>query len=158
MMIWNRQSIPDAIGRTLLYIAEIVTSVIIKAEGNITQWCKKEACWTAIKSVPIELPHPLNSYLVSLSEYKEEHEKAASNQVVDNVIEIQKFVVETSVDTWKQLYTYTEGKPWCTSEDRKYIFKACKIPNWIPDGWEAEIIKNTLDRALDEGFIYNPKK
>lgn len=41
MMIWNRQSIPNAIGRTLLYIAEIVTSVTIKAEGNITQWCKR---------------------------------------------------------------------------------------------------------------------
>src|SRR5262249_8985700 len=46
--VWREQSVPDLVSRSLDVIAKEVYPVIDRADGgNVTEWCKKPACWEA---------------------------------------------------------------------------------------------------------------
>ncbi|MDL2259728.1 AIPR family protein [Deltaproteobacteria bacterium OttesenSCG-928-K17] len=50
--VWKIQAIPEATEKTILKIAEAVNKSIMASAGlsNISEWCKKEACWDRIKN------------------------------------------------------------------------------------------------------------
>ncbi len=54
--VWDRQSLPKPIENSILRWAEPVYLEITRsADGiNVTEWCKKPACWTAVRN--LELP------------------------------------------------------------------------------------------------------
>jgi hypothetical protein len=58
MAIWEKQSVPEPIERTLRQWSTYVDKRILEsAEGrNITEWCKKDACWTAVSAAMPSLP------------------------------------------------------------------------------------------------------
>ena len=49
--IWQRQGIAPSLQSVLCIIGHGVQDALIdSAQGNVTQWCKKEACWNAVRS------------------------------------------------------------------------------------------------------------
>ncbi len=50
--VWKMQAIPEFFEKTIIKIAGAVNKIIISSAGhsNISEWCKKEACWEKIKS------------------------------------------------------------------------------------------------------------
>jgi hypothetical protein len=55
--IWNVQDISEALSDTLrAWMPQIHEEIIRSADDrNVTEWCKKQACWTHIQSLPLEL-------------------------------------------------------------------------------------------------------
>jgi len=54
--IWNQQSLGPAIEKQLILIAEHMFSIIVSPEGgfqNVTEWCKKEICWTRARDAKV---------------------------------------------------------------------------------------------------------
>ena len=56
--IWRSQALPTKIADALNAVAHAARGHITNPPGgsNITEWCKKEECWTAFRSVEIDLP------------------------------------------------------------------------------------------------------
>jgi hypothetical protein len=75
LKIWNAQGIDGTLERTLTIITKAVNDDIVKPTpgvSNISEWCKKDACWTRIQSVigkiEAELPDEFWDDLVSVEE------------------------------------------------------------------------------------------
>lgn len=55
--IWKDQEIPDDIKASLAKVIVGVRDVITQPPGNrnITEWCKRDDCWSAILAVPVAI-------------------------------------------------------------------------------------------------------
>jgi hypothetical protein len=55
--IWKEQDIPDDLKASLAKVIVGVRDVIIQPPGNrnITEWCKRDDCWSAILALPVEI-------------------------------------------------------------------------------------------------------
>lgn len=64
--IWREQGISDALSEAIEAACVPVREVLIDApgSGNVTEWCKKEACWHRVRQLRISLPRRLNRELV----------------------------------------------------------------------------------------------
>lgn len=59
--IWNAQDITDATGESIEDLARQVFPVLSSPPGggNVTEWCKKAACWKAVCDLPGRVPASL---------------------------------------------------------------------------------------------------
>ncbi len=54
--VWRDQKVPDALADQLTAIAKAVYPIIDRADGgNVTEWCKKAACWESIREQRFKL-------------------------------------------------------------------------------------------------------
>jgi len=56
--IWDNQGIDSVLEEFISNVSEPVRKVLISApgNGNITEWCKKRECWTAVSAIRIDPP------------------------------------------------------------------------------------------------------
>lgn len=66
-LIWKMQDLPNPISSAIPHVTEIVRQVIIDPpkSANITEWCKKEACWQLVRQVDWEPPADLAALQLS---------------------------------------------------------------------------------------------
>jgi AIPR protein len=52
-LVWRLQRLPDALANVVLDVACVVRSVLVEPPGsaNVTEWCKKEACWERVRAL-----------------------------------------------------------------------------------------------------------
>jgi AIPR protein len=52
-LVWGLQDLPDALADVIPEVAAQVRAVLISPpdSANVTEWCKKEACWDRVRSV-----------------------------------------------------------------------------------------------------------
>ena len=54
--VWREQKVPDTLVEQLTLIAKEVYPIIDRADGgNVTEWCKKAACWDSIREQRFKL-------------------------------------------------------------------------------------------------------
>jgi len=65
MEIWNQQAAPEYILTTFNKWAQPIHDLLVQTAGarNVTEWCKKEACWKAVCSADLEIPGALQKEL-----------------------------------------------------------------------------------------------
>ena len=155
MLIWNRQSIPDQVKASLVALAELVLLKITDPErkvANVTQWCKREACWTDVKKISMQLPKELESCLITVDDQKAAQRSAKKEQKVINEIYAQTEVVNYPVEMWKRLAEFTVNNHMVTPTDVTALTIACKIPSKIPNTYQCKRLLALLNKAVEEGF------
>jgi len=57
-IIWNTQAATEGIAETFSRWSKVVLDAIVSSAGdrNVTEWCKKEACWKMVSSADIQMP------------------------------------------------------------------------------------------------------
>lgn len=57
-IIWKDQNVPSILQKAIVLVSRQVHRVITNppSGGNVTEWCKKEACWRKIRELEIDLP------------------------------------------------------------------------------------------------------
>lgn len=52
-LVWRAQHLPDPLSAVVLDVARHVRAVLVDPPGsaNVTEWCKKEACWQRVRTV-----------------------------------------------------------------------------------------------------------
>lgn len=155
MMIWNRQSVPEIVGESLIALAELVLQKITDPErkaANVTQWCKREACWIEIKKLRLGLPEDLDNWLITTDDVKEQKKSARKDQKVVNEIHVQTEVVNHPADMWKRLAEFAVNNHMVTPTDVTALAVACRIPNAIPNTYQSKRLLALLNKAVGEGF------
>jgi len=67
MGIWQKQTIPKAVEDTLTELSEKVYNKLTDPNRdvvNVTQWCKREKCWTGVKEISYTLPNEITVFIV----------------------------------------------------------------------------------------------
>ena len=151
--IWQTQKLSPALETTLLNIAEPVRGAILDTpEGirNISEWAKKESCWTRVKSLSLSFGPELLRELVTESQAKAEIKEDRKVQKVDNGIEAQTKVLKLGAEFWRNCLAWTRQNKLLTEKDHQIMAIASQIPAKIPTEKQSIHLTGLLDRLAEE--------
>ena len=157
--VWETQDITEVMKDAIEITAKIVfDSIMTPMAGisNISEWCKKEACWDRLQLKSGELksllPKPFLSGLVDKESIVEEVKSAAKVQKIDNGIEAQKKVMSISAAKWRQIMADGNEKNIFSPMEIGILQVASKIPAKIPSEKQSVILIDVLAKAALEGI------
>lgn len=159
LQIWKTQEITPATSQALALTAKLVLEDISQPPAgisNISEWCKKDACWTRIKNrlpaLKDLLPVNFIKELIAFEEIKKEVKTAKQTQKIDNGIQAQKSVMQYSGKQWGSILNSGKGKGIFTPKEVGILEVASCIPNKIPSEKQSYILLEILDKAYLEGL------
>lgn len=156
-IIWNRQSVPEAITNELVNITEVVFKTITDPKRetiNVTQWCKREACWTKIKNNKISISKEIAKVLVDKTESQSAEKEARKDQKLISGVEAQTKVLEYGSENWKSVMEFVLVKKLITVEAEGFtaLKVAIQIPMKLPNSYQSIKLLELLDKAFSEGY------
>lgn len=138
LAIWNRQEVDDAFKEALKRVAKAVHDRITDTPSNIsnvTEWCKKEACWARVREIEIDVPD-LESGLVDLAEARADAEDAKKLQKIDDGIHAQRVVLEKGASYWRELADKLAAAGELTDREAS-ILRVASTPGKLPSEKQA---------------------
>lgn len=157
LKIWNKQEIPIILVNIFEEITKLVFDSITspgRATMNVTQWCKKEICWTKVKEINYELSENVSNLLIDKREKKKIDFEYKKEQKFENEIEKQKRVINLGEAYWKKILEFGRDKGILNYNDEKVIGVAIAINRGrIPSAKQCEELFTIVNRLEDEGFI-----
>jgi hypothetical protein len=131
--------------------------IIRPAHGisNISEWCKKEACWTRLQArteaIANLLPPEFYDRLVSLDDQTVALRTAKQTQRIDNGIEAQRKVLAVPAAEWARLHQSLLEKDLLTPKEIGVLKVAMQIPAKLPTEKQCVVLLDILDRGRMEG-------
>lgn len=161
LKVWDAQDISEVITDALLTTAEFVHDDIMNPPAgisNISEWCKKEACWDRlqgrIKELKSLLTEQFLNSLISKDEVKHEVKSAAKVQKIDTGVEAQKKVFEISAQRWKTIALEGTKRKIFSPKELGILQIAVQIPVKIPTDKQSVILLEIMDKAKHEGISF----
>ena len=156
LQIWNAQDVPEPLLRFLLQIGEQVLATITNPKrrmGNVTQWCKKPACWASVQTIDLPLPADIDNCLISVSEELGEAKEAQKIQRQAEDVKAQTAVAGYGAEVWKHLYFTLKLKKRIHNASDVQAFEAAKkLPENCPNPEQSRRLLALLQEEKDEGF------
>ena len=157
--IWNAQGINSTLEQSLAVIAMAVNEDIVKPTqgvSNISEWCKKDACWTRIQAeiekIEVELPDEFWNEMVSGEDAATEAKSAKKTQKIDNGIDAQRKVISIPVAEWKKLEQLLTAKRLLTPKEQGILSIAVQMPSKIPTEKQCAVLLETIEKGRAEGI------
>ena len=155
--IWDRQSVSEPMKRQIAAISKEVFNVIVspaKEFQNITEWCKKKACWDRVNDLDIVLLAEFEKELLVASRKKELEKDAKEKQIVDNGIDVQMTVVAKGAEYWNRVRMWAKQHRLVTGDEDKLLGVAAKLSvGMMPDAKQCRKLLVVKDRVEKEGFL-----
>lgn len=158
--IWNAQSVDAATEAAIVALATAVNEEIVRPPqgiSNISEWCKKEACWTgllgkldAFESV---LDEGFLEGLPSAEEGAADLQEARKTQKVDNGIEAQTRVLAVAPKEWSRVHETLSGRKVLTAKEAGVLQIAMQMPAKLPTDRQSLVLLETLEKARLEGLV-----
>lgn len=160
LRIWSEQSIDAVLESVLSNISCTVNEDITRPPdgiSNISEWCKKEACWTRIQSRIVEIEKDLASefffQLVSSDEHAAEVRAARQTQKIDDGIEAQRQVLAIPAKKWLHLQKVLIEKELLTPKENGVLKIAMQIPAKIPTEKQCAVLLGVIEKGRTEGIV-----
>jgi hypothetical protein len=156
--IWAAQAVDDVFSRVLAAIAKNVNEEITSPNrgiSNVTEWCKREACWSGLAeqadAIAADLSEELSAVFASTEETRHQAKAARQTQKIDNGIAAQKQVFDTPPAHWSIIMK--EGRQILSEKEIGILKIAEQIPAKIPTDRQSVVLIEILDRARREGIV-----
>ncbi|MDF2532994.1 MAG: hypothetical protein K0Q65_2575 [Clostridia bacterium] len=156
MGIWNRQGVTNAITEALELITKKVFYKITdpgRPTINVTQWCKRDACWKGIQDMDIELPKSIKAVLIDKAEVKAAERAAKADQKIISGMESQTKVLQYTAEQWIAVMSFVQNRHLVSQEEETALKIACKMPDKLPNSYQCQQLLTVLERVQSEGFI-----
>lgn len=158
--IWSTQSLPQPLLESLAVAARFVNDDIVNPPAgisNISEWCKKDMCWTRIQNRMAELESELAAEffrgMLSKEEEKFEVKSARKVQKIDDGIKAQAQVFAFSPEEWSKILSAGSAKKLFTPKEIGILEVASQIPARIPSEKQCTILLDLLKRCRAEGIV-----
>lgn len=158
--IWAAQAIDSVLIETLgIIAAEINEDIIHPPAGisNISEWCKREGCWTRLldkaDEIAEELPEAFWSGQTATRESIYQAKTAREIQKIENGIEAQTLVFEVPKAKWSEILKKGTSRGLFSPKEVDIIHIAEQIPAKIPSEKQSAVLLQVLGKAKQEGFI-----
>lgn len=154
-VIWNKQEVPNVLTSQLNKLAKAVLDSITdpsRAVANVTQWCKREACWNRVKVLNITLDAEIESVLIASGDEKTEVRRARKDQKIVSGIEAQTRVVNYGSEYWKKVYSFILEKQIPHQTEAEALKIASNMPAKLPNSIHSQKLLSLLERVIIEGW------
>jgi AIPR protein len=152
---WARQALSPAMESQLTLIAGEVFNIIVTPEAgfqNVTEWAKKELCWTRVQGLRIPLSADLAKELVGREDDKKIKAEAEVDENLKSGIELQTAVINLGGGYWKKLHTWGRQRALFSPDEDSIVAVAGAIPRRIPTEKQCKRLMDIKHKAKQEGF------
>ncbi|HMV59520.1 MAG TPA: AIPR family protein [Accumulibacter sp.] len=157
--VWNAQKVDPVLEGTIARVSAVVNDDIIRPPNgisNISEWCKKDACWTRIQTrigeIEKLLPAEFFDRLLALDDQWLEVRSARQVQKIDNGIEAQRQVLTVPAGEWARIHQVLLKKDLLTPKEAGVLKIAMQIPARLPSEKQCVVLLGILDRVRAEGM------
>ncbi|WP_110517478.1 AIPR family protein [Herpetosiphon llansteffanensis] len=159
LKVWHNQEITQTTIQAIEVTAKLVYNHIMHPTGNISnisEWCKKEACWITLqeKLYTLEQLLPVSFFeeLAFTDQLENEARSSAKTQKMLNGIEAQKIVVGISGETWAYILAEGQEKGLFSIKEQGILQIAARLPEKIPSEKQSLILIDILEKAKLEAI------
>jgi hypothetical protein len=153
--IWRAQELSPSLRGALLLAAEQARDVIVDppagAVKNVTEWAKREACWTRLASVRIDWPRAFLNELLDVSKQEALARSAIKEQRMLNGIEAQSAVVRSGPDLWRDVQKWGAGQKLLSQKEIEILEVAASMPRKLPTEKQCLYVVKILKKLQAEG-------
>jgi hypothetical protein len=157
--VWNAQAISPVLESTIAVVASRVNEDLLRPMqgiSNISEWAKREACWTRMLEQMDEfadvLPVEFDSECLSRDEHLTENRSARKTQKLDNGIEAQTRILAIPAASWAAVHEMLSAKRLLTSKEIGILNIAMQMPTKIPTEKQCSVLLDTIEKARAEGI------
>lgn len=161
LRVWNAQAISSVLESTIAVVASRVNDDLLRPMqgiSNISEWAKREACWTRMLEHMDEfaalLPDDFDSECLSRDDHLSEKRAARNTQKVDNGIEVQTRVLAIPAARWTAAHGMLAAKRLLTPKEISILNIAMQMPMKIPTEKQCTILLGIVDKARVEGINF----
>lgn len=157
--IWKEQKIGNYFEKEIKIISKLINEYITSTPENFTnvsEWCKKELCWTKLKDIinhteDILLSDTFKKHMITKEELDYENKESKKEQKIDNEMEMLKKLYKFTPEQWKEIQDWGIEKKQLIPEEIKFL-------NLIPSGKypsdkQSKKIVQILSKLEEEGLI-----
>lgn len=154
-MIWRQQTPGSATEEALVAAGQAVHEVLVSPPAgisNVTEWAKKQACWSQVSAIDVEWPASFLSDLNTIEERQDSQRRARRDQRELNGIEAQIAVVRAGPDFWEEALAWGSERRLLASTDVGVIRIAANHRGKTPTEKQSMRAIEALRRLQSEGF------
>lgn len=161
--IWRSQAVPEPILEALKVTTAFVHEDIQRPPAgisNVTEWCKRPACWDRLKAelptLAHYLPNEFLAMLIPLGAVRAERRQEQRVQVMVDGIHAQAAVVQIPPEKWREVRDCLERIRPLADVEVGVLRLVTQNPPRVPSERQAKVLLELLARAQDEGVIVRP--
>lgn len=158
--IWATQALDEQLLAALGIISTAVNEDIIQPPSgisNISEWCKREGCWTRLidrtPEISAMLPEPFWKSLSTADDNQHQEKTARQNQKIEDGIGLQTQVIQIPAAQWSHILRKGALEGLFTPKEVDILKIAMQIPGKIPTEKQSAVLMEILARAKDERLI-----
>jgi len=127
--IWKLQNIKPYFENEIRIISEYINNYITNTPENFTnvsEWCKKEICWTKLKDIinntdDLSLSDEFKENMITREDLNYENKEAKKIQKIDNEMELLKQLYKFTPQNWKDIIEWGQSNNQLTPEEIKFL-------------------------------------
>jgi hypothetical protein len=153
--VWQRQAISDTTREFALEVALEVRDVLTDERRpvvNVTEWAKRDACWTAVSDLAMILPGAMSADLVGREAAKSERRSARVQRKVDDGIQSQAAVLAIDAREWTELERFCKAKGLLTEKNVGILALVTGRRPGLPSELQASNLLQLRARAAANGY------
>ncbi|QOX63803.1 AIPR family protein [Anoxybacterium hadale] len=153
--IWTRQNVPVAVQNVLIELSAYVYNKLTdpkRGVENVTQWCKREGCWSSVQNIEYKLPSEICDCLVGQESMRTVVRDAKADRRVEMDADAMTKVVEIPPAQWRNAMDFAASKQMITPEEHMALRIACQLPLKVPTPAQSKKLVALLGRLYEEGF------
>lgn len=155
--VWNIQKLYPELEKQMLKTTHEVLNFITREDRltlNVTEWCKKEACWERAKKSNFEL---LDIFIETLSEKSDESIEefdAKKDRKVENQLNAEIEVINLGEEYWLNILNWANERKLLTpmENDLLKIASSFMKTGRIPSTKQANLILSIRKKLYDDGL------
>lgn len=151
--IWQSQSLNTDLRQALDLCCEAAQAIILNptGAGNLSEWAKKSACWSAFKEVSIPGLPSLASFTIAKEKAGFRTSDSQKEAVIDHGIRAQVKVLEIAPEQWKMIRDWGNERGIASATDLGILRIATSIPNKIPTEGQSKRLLDIVGRLDEHG-------
>ncbi len=157
--VWNKQDLSPSTISALETTAKVVFEEIMDPPAsiaNISEWAKKDGCWSRIKGrtdgLIRKLPSSFFEELLSIEDVRDDLQSAVKTQKMLNGIAAQQEVLKISGEAWAHILELGRQQNLFLPKEIDILRIATQIPDKLPSEKQSYILLEILERARLEAI------
>ncbi|UKA55496.1 AIPR family protein [Arthrobacter sp. FW305-BF8] len=153
--IWLSQAVPVEVLSYATELAKAARGVLThddKPVVNVTEWAKKEQCWTDVKSESVPAPAEFLATLLDPFKVVEKAKTARMNQKIDSSISAQIEALNVGGETWLRVADFGKEHRILSPNELSLVSKFSNGAYAVPTESQAAKLMTFLQRVEENGF------
>lgn len=155
LKIWNEQSLYEELEDQLEKLTYCVFKFITSDDRvtlNVTEWCKKEACWQRAQNMNWQLDKDFVNTLINKQENNSKMLNEKKEQKENDEIQTQVSVINFGESYWKKALSWGMKMKLLNETDISFLKSATNFSKHIPSDKQCKRILEIHSLLIEEGF------